>query len=219
MGYTTEFQGQFECRRVESPEIEAFLKAIREGDRKAIPPLADWLQDHGDPRGQVLADLVRTPLDSLERFWPLFGLKPAHAAYLLKFSETRRMARDPDRAAKMPDPLREAVGLPLGPQGAYFVGGLGFAGQDEDDSILDGNEPPEGQPGLWCQWVPSEEGTAILWNGMEKFYYYIEWLEYLIEHFLKPWGYRLNGVVTWQGEEEEDRGRIIVVDNVMTVEQ
>jgi hypothetical protein len=38
-------------------------------------------------------------------------------------------------------------------------------------------------------------------------------LEYLIDHFLAPWGYVLNGEVNWQGEREDDTGKIIVADN------
>jgi hypothetical protein len=56
-----------------------------------------------------------------------------------------------------------------------------------------------------------------MWNGAEKFYYYVKWLEYLIEHFLAPWGYVLNGTVTWQGEEGEDQGTITLADNDVTV--
>lgn len=71
-------------------------------------------------------------------------------------------------------------------------------------------------PGIWCQWVPTHDGVGIEWDGMEKFYGYVEWLEYIIEHFLGPKGYVLNGVVRYQGEDIEDVGRIEVKDNVVT---
>lgn len=82
-------------------------------------------------------------------------------------------------------------------------------------SIIPAN-PDEGQPGLWCQWVPNEFGTAIIWDEGEKFYNYIEWLNYIIKHFLQPWQYNLNGICTWQGEDDEDKGKIYVRDNVVT---
>ncbi len=47
----------------------------------------------------------------------------------------------------------------------------------------------------------------------EKFYHYTEWLEYIIEHFLKPWGYVLNGSVEWRGEDDADLGVIYVHQN------
>jgi hypothetical protein len=141
---------------------------------------------------------------------------PEHKAYLKQFAYTRRMARDPKVAETLPDPLREAVKLPIGEEGGYYVGtDDNDFGQKRDESVLEHNGPPKGQPGLWCQWTPNEAGTAIEWDGGEKFYEYVAWLEYLIEHFLKPWGYVLNGSVTWQGEESDDRGTIHVRDNVV----
>ena len=105
-------------------------------------------------------------------------------------------------------PTRCRGGRPaLGPQAAYFVGGRELSIlYDDDPSILHCNEPPRGQPGLWCKWVPNEDGPVLVWSGAEKFYDYVEWLTYLIEHFLAPWGYFLDGEMTWQGEREEDRG-------------
>lgn len=138
-------------------------------------------------------------------------LTEAQAAYLRAFSGTRRMKRNARLLEGVADPARVAVGLPLGADGGYFVGGGGFAGQDHDASVVDHNMPPAGQPGLWCQWVPTEGGDGIEWDGGEKFYDYVEWLEYLVEHFLKPWGIEIRGRVRWQGEEDEDRG-VIVAD-------
>lgn len=144
-------------------------------------------------------------------------LTDEHREYLEKFNYTRRMARDAAKAELLPDPVRQAVGLPIGTQGGYFVGAEGTAGQHSEASILDYNNPPQGQPGLWCQWVPSEDGEEIMWDEGEKFYDYVSWLEYIIEHFLAPWGYVLNGEVEWSGEDREDIGLLVVVDNVVTV--
>jgi hypothetical protein len=77
------------------------------------------------------------------------------------------------------------------------------------------------QPGLWCQWViedGTDEGTQVLvWDGGEKFYEYIPWLKYYIKKFFEPWGVKLNGEIIWEGEESEDKGKIVVVDNVVTI--
>lgn len=142
-------------------------------------------------------------------------LKPEHRAYLKAFNETRRMKRDASETAKRPDPVREAAGLDVGVEGAYFVGEEGFMGQGSDKSIdvVEINSPPSNQPGLWCQWTPSEDGTQIEWDGGESFYDYVEWITYLIEHFLEPWGYKLNGDVRWQGEDPADIGMITIADN------
>jgi hypothetical protein len=146
-------------------------------------------------------------------------LEEKHAAYLHKFSETRRMKRSPALLQDVPDPLRVAVGLPLGPQGAYFVGNeekRGGIHYTHPPSILHESRPPLGQPGLWCQWIPTEDGTGIMHYGGDKFIYYVEWLQYLIEHFLQPWGYVLSGDVHWQGDFAKDVGMIIVRKNMVT---
>ena len=72
------------------------------------------------------------------------------------------------------------------------------------------------KPGYNCDWVATEDGTAIEWNGSDKFYDYVEWLVYIIDHFLAPWDYKLNGEVTWRGEEPDDRGKIVVKNNFVT---
>lgn len=144
-------------------------------------------------------------------------LTQAQAEYLRAFAETRRMRRDSRKARLLPDPKREAVGLPIGPEGAYFVGGSGFMGQGEDESVLDHNRPPVGQPELWCQWVPTDQNDGIEWDGGEKFYSYVEWIKYLIEHFLKPWGRTLNGSVEWFGEERDDMGMIKIENNQVKI--
>ena len=76
-----------------------------------------------------------------------------------------------------------------------------------------------GYPGFWCQWVPNDDGTAIKWDGGEKFYSYVQWLQYIIDHFIKPWGLTLNGEVAWFGEEDDDLGKILVRENIITTLQ
>jgi hypothetical protein len=121
--------------------------------------------------------------------------------FLEKLANTRRMARNVDPK--------------YGVEGEFYVEGGGMMGQDRDDTIIDYNVPPKTQPGLWCQWVPTEDGWFLEWDGGEKFYNYVEWLEYLIEKVLKPRGYSLSGEIEWVGEDPDDRGMIRVKDNVV----
>lgn len=144
-------------------------------------------------------------------------LAPQHKAYLDAFSRTRRMQRDETKTASRPDSLREAVGLPVGVQGGYFVGSTVDLGQEQTDDVTQYNDPPVGQPGLWCQWSPSDDSAAIIWDSGEKFYNYVEWIAYLIDHFLAPWGYVVNGEVDWSGESSGDIGKIVVTDNAVSV--
>ena len=86
-------------------------------------------------------------------------------------------------------------------------------GQENDDNIIDYNEPPRTQPSLWLQWIILEDRQTIEWDGNEKFYEYVGWIQYLINSILAKEGYKVNGVVEWGGEERSDTGTITIVDN------
>jgi hypothetical protein len=114
--------------------------------------------------------------------------------YLIKFNETRRMARNVDKQ--------------FGIEGEFYVDGNGFKGQDDDPTIINYNKHPSTQPSLWCQWKPSEDHLGIEWDGCEKFHCYVEWLLYILKSFLLPKGYTLSGIVKSQGEDPEDHGEL-----------
>lgn len=123
--------------------------------------------------------------------------------FLDKLASTRRMKRD--------------LPAEYGAEGEFYVDGKGFHGQANEDSIVDYNSPPYTQPSLWCQWKPTIDGTAIEWDGGEKFYEYVPWIEYIIEKVLAPRGYTLTGDVEWRGEEWADTGVISISNNKVTV--
>ena len=140
-------------------------------------------------------------------------LNETEIKYINKFAETRRMDRE---------------------NGPYFVGGTGDFGQGHDADIRDHNRPPEGQPGLWCQWIATEDGEYIEWDGGEKFYNAAEWMQYIIDHFVgenplaklnQPGyfnflqGHKVNGEIFAEGEESGDHWKIIVENGIVrTVE-
>jgi hypothetical protein len=136
-------------------------------------------------------------------------LSKDHAAYLLQFSKVPHLCRNTDDLLDKDHPIRETVGLPLGIEGEYFVS------DDEYIGVIVDSYSPSTQPGVWCQWCPTEDGEGIEWDKGEKFYNDKEWLEYLINHFFKVWGYTLNGKVEWRGESGDDFGKIFVKDNVV----
>ena len=135
-------------------------------------------------------------------------LNEAEQDFLLRFSMSRRM--------------RTSAGPYCVEHEANFAE-LGI-------QILDYNEPPEGQPGLWCQWV-SLSADEIGWDAGEKFYYSAEWMKYLIDHFLRPGGkaqgeagfeeftfdHVVHGTIEAQGQESEDQWLLVVEDNVVMV--
>lgn len=146
-------------------------------------------------------------------------LNPHEIDYLTRFSESRRMDRT---------------------NGPYYIGG-GSMGQAHEADIIDYNRPHSSQPGLWCNWVPTPDGTALVWDGMEKFYDSVEWMIYLINYFLRPdaitsptghmeivpagsrplpeefrhftYDHILSGVIHAQGEEDDDEWLLHVMDN------
>ena len=160
------------------------------------------------------------------------ALNEHEVKYLKEFADTRRMNRA------------------LGP---YFADTgdsddpFESHGQKRREDIIDYNSPYPGdgagnlaQPGLWCGWIPTDDGTALIWNGVEKFYHPKEWMTYLIDTFLRPgcvidvlfaseptWYYPpefqqftcdhvLSGVMEAQGEEYSDRWDLVVRDNIVT---
>lgn len=131
-------------------------------------------------------------------------LSPKRHDYLNRFNETRRMAR------KLP--------TKYGVEGEFYAPkDSAQFGQEQTPDIISYNCPPKTQPGLWCGWRPTQEGMGIEWDGGEKFYNYIEWLQYIVTNFLAPKGYILNGEVTYQGEDSADFGKIVVKDNEIKV--
>jgi hypothetical protein len=140
-------------------------------------------------------------------------------AYLRRFESTRRMDRD---------------------RGPYYCG-TGYAGQDIEPDVRDPNQPCSDQPGTWCHWTPTADGSAIEWDGGEKFYDAPKWMAYLIQTFLAPharlseelsapvagWYYApefehftfdhvLNGVIDAEGEDGDDVWQLLVTEGVVT---
>ena len=138
--------------------------------------------------------------------------------YINAFSETRHMKRNVDKIKEVyPHWEYNCFNGNLGTEGEYFIETDGDLFGNA--SIIEVNEPARTQPGLWCQWRVTDDCSALEWDGVEKFYKYTEWLQYLIDNFIGPCGYKLNGDVEWQGEESDDRGIIHVVNNKITTEK
>jgi hypothetical protein len=136
-------------------------------------------------------------------------------AYINRFADSRRFARH---------------------SGPYQVEG----GNYRDSDTIEYNQAAPGQPGLWCDWTVSDDGTAIGWDGTEKFSHSVEWMRYLIDTFLSPtavlrtelasrvdgryyaadfhfftFDHVLNGTIDAAGEDPTDRWRLTVRDNVV----
>ena len=145
------------------------------------------------------------------------GLNQDEIEYLTAFSESRRYDRE---------------------DGPYAVPGNPFAetrtgrGDIEIDRY---NRVAPGQPELWCQWEPCWSGCCFSFDGTEKFYQPVRWMEYLIEHFLRPgalasttrdpqfehftFDHRLDGIVVGCRRDTKRLFAITVTDNVVREEE
>lgn len=160
MGYTTDFYGEFKLSKKLTPEQKEYLETFS-GTRR----------------------MKRDVNKLMEIYQGKHGI--------------------PDPKGNMPEDI-------YGREGEYFAYDDGNCGQTRDYSIVDYNTPPGQtghdttqdfssrwnenqeriksgtcQPGFWCQWTPNDEGNILAWDGGEKFYNYVEWLKYYIEHFFK----------------------------------
>jgi hypothetical protein len=117
-------------------------------------------------------------------------------------------------------------------EGPYHVSTDGDPNRHDGCSPISINIEPTGQPGLWCEWEPTEDGTGIEWNGAEKFYDAAEWMRYLINAFLRDraaakfsddpqfrhftFDHVVNGRIEAQGDDPDDRWTLVVVDNTVS---
>ncbi len=139
-------------------------------------------------------------------------LNSAEIEYLTDFATSRRVHRT------------------RGP--LYANPGSSYRQPDEAD-VLSHSSPDPDQPGLWCQWIPNEDGTALTWDQGENFYNAAEWMDYLANRLLGPSAatyvaahiaedlrlakftcdHRLDGRIDALGEDPEDRWLLEVTDN------
>jgi hypothetical protein len=151
-------------------------------------------------------------IDLLGSFQLSRPLRDSEMDYLNSFSQRSRQTLN---TAKLQEVFQGEHGNPFpkrkgkdvyGTAGEYFVGSL-TASQATD--MVVSHAPPTTQPSSWCHWVA--EGTRLFWDGEEEFEKPVEWLRYVIRHFLDPWGIALDGAVQWQGfDSPHDRGTISV---------
>lgn len=211
MGYTTEFIGRLTLTPQANPTqieyINLFSETRRMG-RKVSELMRVFKGDYGLPLIPSITPEQQAILDDLAKSGLNVSVKT------VKQVDNRT-----------PEEI-------YGKNGEFFVG-------NGNTGVIDNNKAPgqvsydykgvldsydenqrriksgECQPGLWCQWVLDKSGETLVWDGGEKFYNYVEWLQYMITNFFEPWGIKLNGEIAWEGEESSDIGKIVVTDNVI----
>lgn len=86
---------------------------------------------------------------------------------------------------------------------------LEIAGSDRDHKMVTGID-------AYFQWVPADTFEHIVWDGNEKFYKYVEQLQWLCGDWLDQRGIAADGVLHWSGEETDDTGTITVTANLVS---
>jgi hypothetical protein len=134
-------------------------------------------------------------------------LNPTEVAYLQAFAATWRGER---------------------PDDPYYIGSEISLDHTSARLIPFNPRPPAGQPNERCCWTPTDDGSAIVWDGSEKFYDGPDWMQYLIDHFLTrtagsfaadprsegfTFDHQCHGHLRAQGEDFRDRWALAVSGN------
>lgn len=141
-------------------------------------------------------------------------LNADQVAYIQEFSESYRHKFAP-KWQSWPNPLRDAVGLPVGIDGEYISSAMGTGVEFLENCMEVDTNTPNNQPSFQCCWTTNAKGTALQWNKLRRTFEPVQWLEYMMEHFFKPWGVTLNGKVECHGEDFDDRTLIVVNNNTV----
>lgn len=190
MGYHTEFEGRI--------HVGSKSKLLASSEEASIRDFSSL----------ITLDKNKTIIDDLNQVQSL--------SFVNALNRTRRMKRDLSKIG-ITNPSY------FGVEGEFYIDpdALGAQGDTIDDSVLNVNDYPSTQFGLNMDWRVTydliDDAFYLEWDGAEKFYDYVPWLEYLIENIFIPKGFNLNGAIEWFGEERSDIGSITVRDNVMTV--
>lgn len=135
--------------------------------------------------------------------------------WLNGLSNTRRMKRDTKVLARLLGITEKECIYKYGEDGKNYFDYIDM-GQRFTEDVLNYNFPPSNQPGLWCSWRLGEDNSSIEWNGAEKFYNYVQWMKYIVNELVDR-DYKMNGVISWKGEDRSDSGKIIVEDSKVNV--
>lgn len=103
----------------------------------------------------------------------------------------------------------------------YLNGGLTRQQFKQLDSLAKTRHEDPPMPSIYCGWqlrLDENDMYFLEWDSKEKFYNYVEWIQYITE-LISDWELKLNGRVFFQGESMGDVGFILVKDNVVTVDK
>ena len=89
---------------------------------------------------------------------------------------------------------------------------------DEQYNIINNGGDWAFAPGDYCLWILENDKQTFTWIiDSEGRWDPVKWIRYIVDNFIQPWGYFLNGEVKWFGEEDDDDGCINIKNNIVTV--
>ncbi len=141
------------------------------------------------------------------------ALSAAQAAYLHAFLAVQHGFWPLEYVQERPDLVREAVGLPLGEDAAFYVGhhssGLRgrhpFIDKHNTTSPGPGEQPHCGN----CPWQLSPESSQLVPDKKKLAAMPLKWLGWLVTNLLTPWKINVNGVASYDDPCTSQEGRIV----------
>lgn len=133
--------------------------------------------------------------------------------YIRQFSNIRHFKRDISKIHE----LNGGLGLSFCLNGNPGEDGCFYIGNDlktdlvsvSNDEVLDGLS-------YWCDFTVKPDGTKILWTQAGKTRCGLEWVTFMINHLIAPFGHVCNGKFECQGDNFDDKWEICVENNEVT---
>lgn len=141
------------------------------------------------------------------------GLSEAQASYLQAFLAVQHGFWPSEYVQQQADPLREAVGLPLGEDAAFYVGhysnGLKgrhpFINKHITISPGPGDQPHCGN----CPWQLSPDSSKLVPDKKKLAAMPLKWLGWLVSNILTTWKINVTGVASYDDPCTSQEGRVV----------
>lgn len=129
--------------------------------------------------------------------------------YLKIFAAVQHPQRHINLCIDIHDPIREAAGIELDSEGYNCLFGYNHEDITIKCPLINRND--------FCNWIPNDEGTHIIWNENCKFKgpEYFKWISHISLNILNQWNISIKGTVYYKGEERGDSGKLVAEKNTI----
>lgn len=145
-----------------------------------------------------------------------FAIDQDTRALLDGLYRTRRVKRNLVQLAASHNITVNAAQEKWGVDGEFYIDlASGNYPDSANPTISDYEKPPSKQPSLYCPWKLNTTNSLSLTDDTPKD---VEWLEWLINNIFSPRGYTLDGTVLRFVEKRMHMRRILVTNNIVSVQ-